>query len=61
MPGSSVTQMSTRSTTPTIEPHGMGHVDSSMAGQYRERISDERLRDVVDVVQKWLWPEDPEG
>jgi hypothetical protein len=32
-----------------------------MAGQYRERISDERLRDVVDVVQKWLWPEDAEG
>jgi integrase len=35
----------------------MGHVDTSMAGQYRERISDERLRAVVDVVRGWLWPE----
>jgi integrase len=35
----------------------MGHSDQSMAGVYRERISDERLRDVVDTVRAWLWPE----
>jgi integrase len=35
----------------------MGHVDSSMAGVYRERISDERLRAVTDTVRAWLWPE----
>jgi integrase len=35
----------------------MGHVDSSMAGVYRERISDERLRAVVDCVRGWLWPD----
>jgi len=34
----------------------MGHVDSSMAGVYRERISDERLRAVVDCVHDWLFP-----
>jgi len=34
----------------------MGHVDSSMAGTYRQRISDERLRAVVEVVHAWLWP-----
>lgn len=34
----------------------MGHVDNSMAGVYRERISDERLRAVVETVRKWLWP-----
>ena len=28
----------------------MGHIDNSMAGVYRERISDERLRCVVEVV-----------
>jgi len=33
----------------------MGHVDQSMAGAYRERISDERLRNVVDVVHNWLF------
>ena len=33
----------------------MGHVDSSMAGVYRERISDERLQAVVDVVRQWLF------
>ena len=35
----------------------MGHVDNSMAGVYRERISDERLQAVVNVVHDWLWPE----
>ncbi len=33
----------------------MGHVDNSMAGVYRERISDERLRQVVAVVRRWLF------
>ena len=33
----------------------MGHVDNSMAGVYRERISDERLRAVTDCVRKWLF------
>jgi integrase len=36
----------------------MGHSDDfNMSGQYRERISDERLRAVADVVRAWLWPE----
>lgn len=34
----------------------MGHADASMAGLYREWISDERLRGVVDVVRQWLFP-----
>ncbi len=34
----------------------MGHADNSMAAVYRERISDERLQAVVDVVRAWLWP-----
>jgi len=33
----------------------MGHVDTSMVAVYRERISDERLRAVVNVVRAWLW------
>jgi integrase len=32
----------------------MGHVDNSMAGAYRERISDERLKVVVETVRQWL-------
>ena len=35
----------------------MGHTDPSMAGHYRERIDDARLRAVVDHVRKWLWPD----
>jgi integrase len=32
----------------------MGHSDESMAGRYRERISDERLKAVTEHVRKWL-------
>jgi len=34
----------------------MGHADHSMAGLYRERISDERLEAVVRHMHEWLWP-----
>lgn len=33
----------------------MGHVDSSMAGVYRERISEERLTRVSDFVRAWVY------
>lgn len=33
----------------------MGHADSSMAGVYRERISDHRLHDAANVVRSWLF------
>jgi integrase len=33
----------------------MGHVDPSMGGQYRERISDDRLKTVVETVRTWLF------
>jgi integrase len=36
--------------------HIMGHADNSMAGVYRERISDDRLRDVVNHDHVWLYP-----
>jgi integrase len=35
----------------------MGHVDSSMAGEYRECISDERLVAVTNHVHTWLFGE----
>lgn len=35
----------------------MGHVDPSMAANYRQRISDERLKAVVEVVRSWLFAE----
>jgi integrase len=35
----------------------MGHADDSMSGVYRERISADRLRAVVQHVHDWLWPE----
>lgn len=35
--------------------HIMGHADNSMAGVYRERVSDERLIAVSETVQKWLF------
>ncbi|HEY4313208.1 MAG TPA: tyrosine-type recombinase/integrase [Pirellulales bacterium] len=34
----------------------MGHVDTSMAEQYRESISDERLLSVTNLVRSWLYP-----
>ena len=36
--------------------HIMGHADNTMAGVYRERISDDRLINVVNVVRRWLFP-----
>ena len=33
----------------------MGHVDTSMAGVYREHISDDRLEAVADHVRQWLF------
>lgn len=40
--------------------HIMGHIDTSMAGVYRQRISDERLRVVTEHVHAWLYG-DKEG
>lgn len=40
----------------------MGHAPATddMAAIYRERIGEDRLRDVVNVVRRWLWPETAE-
>ncbi len=40
--------------------HIMGHVDASMAGVYRERISDDRLQAVVNHVHDWVFPKPEE-
>jgi integrase len=34
----------------------MGHIDATMAANYRERIDDDRLKAVVDYVHAWLFP-----
>ncbi len=39
----------------------MGHVDASMAGHYRERIDDSRLKAVTDYVRSWLFGAEPDG
>lgn len=36
--------------------HIMGHVDGSMAGNYREDIEEDRLIGVAAHVRSWLWP-----
>ncbi|MBN2292338.1 MAG: tyrosine-type recombinase/integrase [Pirellulales bacterium] len=39
----------------------MAHVDDSMAAEYREGISDARLKAVTDHVRKWLYPRRKKG
>jgi integrase len=39
--------------------HIMGHEVAHMSSVYRERISDERLRGVADLVRRWLFGEEP--
>jgi integrase len=43
---------------PAID-HIMGHESPHMASQYRERISDERLKAVVNHVRAWLFAPEP--
>jgi integrase len=38
----------------------MGHSDPSMAGHYRERIEDSRLKAVAEHVRQWLFAEAPD-
>ncbi|MBX3438976.1 MAG: tyrosine-type recombinase/integrase [Planctomycetaceae bacterium] len=40
---------------PIATAHVMGHADGTIGGVYRERISDERLRAVVETVRRWLF------
>jgi integrase len=39
----------------------MGHADHTMGDHYRERVGDDRLTAVADVVRAWLWPKTQEG
>ncbi len=39
---------------PIAVSHVMGHVDSTMAGVYRQLVHDEQLQAVVAVVADWL-------
>jgi integrase len=39
----------------------MGHCDNTMAGHYRERVDDSRLRAVADHVRTWLFAADLKG
>jgi len=39
----------------------IGHVDATMAAEYREDIEDERLKAVVDHVQQWLYAKPAKG
>ena len=39
----------------------MGHSMGDISDKYRERISDERLKAVVDYVHKWLFPPEADG
>jgi integrase len=34
----------------------MGHVDSTMAGNYRHKVEDSRLQSVADSIHAWLFP-----
>lgn len=34
----------------------MGHVDDSMSAEYRQEMTDKRLRRVTDTVRDWLFP-----
>jgi integrase len=36
--------------------HVMGHMDNTMAGEYREAIGDDRLQHVAKTVRTWLFP-----
>ena len=39
----------------------MGHVDGTISDDYREQISDDRLRAVTDHVHDWLFPPNPKA